>query len=760
MMRQARSALFVLLAGIAPMAVAQEGGVSVRGFVTEAGSRQALPGANVTLTSWPVRLGSLSRGVAADDDGFFQLPPVPEGRYVLQVTFVGYVPFRDTLDLAGPAALTRSVTLQAGAASLDELRVEAEGGAATVEAGLQAIRPGDLARIPTPDVSGDLASYLTALPGVVSLGDRGGGLYVRGGTPSQNLVLMDGAVVYQPFHIIGFFSAFPEELVANADFHAGGFGARYSGRLSSVLDVTMRQGHFEQAESAASLSPFLFSIRGEGPLERGRVSLLGSIRTSLIERSGSLFGTNLPFRFGDVFLKVTRADGQRGRCSLSGLFTYDRGGIDPDAPAGRRDVFRWRNTAASARCILIPPDQPYSFESRLSLSRVQNDVGVDRSPERRSDALLVDAEVRLTRVGPRVQTTAGLFTRADFLGYRLGGQFTDVQENDRLVLSSGGYVEVQVRPLPALTLVPGVVATSFYGDFRPSLEPRLRAGWQPGGPDGRFSASGAVGVYRQTINGISDERDAGSVFIAWLPHPVGGGRAKAIHALAGVRQRLGPFALVLEGYRKTLHDLAVPIWSAVARFTTRLAPADGSVRGLDARIEWQRGSGYAFLGYGLSETEYRLDQSGLVGWPEAGIQRYAPPHDRRHQLNAVLGGRIGAIDASIRWQYGSGLPFTRPYGFDTFLPLHPLPDVREQYGIPRVLYRRPYGGRLPAYHRLDLSLERAFVVGNDVLVVQVGAVNLYNRDNLFYFDLFTVRRVDQLPLVPFVGLKYEPRRRE
>ena len=90
-----------------------------------------------------------------------------------------------------------------------------------MKAGLQTVRAAGIRRIPAPDAGGDLASWLQSLPGVVALGDRGGQLFVRGGTPAQNLVLVDGLPVWQPFHIVGFFSAFPHDLVSTGDFMRG-----------------------------------------------------------------------------------------------------------------------------------------------------------------------------------------------------------------------------------------------------------------------------------------------------------------------------------------------------------------------------------------------------------------------------------------------------------------------------------------------------------------------------------------------------------
>lgn len=731
-------------------ASAQE--VTVRGFVTDSANGQALPGANVTLRA--LALEAPLRGAVTDTDGLYQIPGVPPGRYAFQATFVGYQAHRDTLVLGNGAVLQRHVRLVAGE-GLGEVRVEAEGGAARLEAGLQTIRPRDLAMIPTPDVSGDLASYLQVLPGVVALGDRGGGLYVRGGTPSQNLVLMDGALVYQPFHIVGFFSVFPEDLVANTEFYAGGFGARYAGRISSVLDVTMREGNFERFDVAGSVSPFLLSVRAEGPLRRGTRSGIVSVRTSLIEQAGAILGTELPLNFGDVFVKLAHASAD-SRCSLTGLHTWDEGKIDPEADA-RRDAFRWRNTALGGRCLVLPGERPVSFEVLAGISHVQNAVGAGRRPERSSDALLVNTEIHLARIWDGLRLGGGLFTRADFLGYRLGGQFVSVQEDEVLLLASGGYMDAVWKPGLGVELNPGLAVTTYYGDYPTSVEPRLRVAFRPWGEEGPTTVSAAAGRYRQTISGISDERDAGSVFLAWLPNPVGRGQAEAHHASVGLEQRLGPFRLAAEGYAKAIRDLAVPIWSQIAQFTTQLAPAEGTVRGLDIRLEWEQEPAYLFVGYGLARTEYTLEQPVLETTLGDAVQQYAPPHDRRHQVNVLLSFDFGGLQVSARWQYGSGLPYTQPYGFDTLVPLYPLPDVETDYGVPRVLYRRPFGGRLPAYHRLDLSAERAFPVGPGLLSLQGGVINLYDRANLFYFDIFTVRRVDQLPFLPFIGVKYESR---
>ena len=135
---------------------------------------------------------------------------------------------------------------------------------------------------------------------------------------------------------------------------------------------------------------------------------------------------------------------------------------------------------------------------------------------------------------------------------------------------------------------------------------------------------------------------------------------------------------------------------------------------------------------------------------------FSPPHDRRHQLNALGSLRFYGFSFNVRWQYGSGLPFSEALGFDEFVLLNGPTDVLEESGDTRVLYGQPYSGRLPTYHRLDVSLDRRFALSNNAaLTLQGSLTNAYDRTNLFYIDLFTLDRLDQLPLIPSFGVKLE-----
>ena len=178
--------------------------------------------------------------------------------------------------------------------------------------------------------------------------------------------------------------------------------------------------------------------------------------------------------------------------------------------------------------------------------------------------------------------------------------------------------------------------------------------------------------------------------------------------------------------------------------------------GLDARLEFQRPFLYAFINYGISSVEYNAMQETLPIWFGSPEVRYRPPHDRRHQLNALASFSVKGFDVSVRWNLGSGLPYSQIRGFDGFVLLDGPVDVSQDPGQARVIYDRPYEGVLPAYHRLDISVDRVFQYRDDSCVtVQAGLINAYNHSNLFSLDIFTLRRNNQLPLIPTAGIKFE-----
>lgn len=731
---------------------------TIRGFVNDASDGQPIPGVNVTLVASD---GALF-GSATNTDGFYAVSRVPVGTYTFRVTFIGYETFEDTIALEEDVIITRNVDLAVSSTELDEVVVEVEretAGAANVTAGLQTVRPADIALVPSPDISADLVNYLTALPGIVSQGDRGGQLFIRGGEPTQNLVLLDGMILFQPFHVVGFFSAFPSDIINTADVYAGGYGSEFGGRLSSVMDITTRTGNKRRFVGAASVAPFVSTLRLEGPLVPGKVSFVASIRESVIEQGAEqIINEPLPFSFGDLFGKIHASLGPSAQLSITGITTDDTGrlGLNPlneDVVGITQDEVNYSNTAVGGRLFFLPSSLPLFAEITGSVSKFDNEFGPQGNPDRTTSVDMTSFAADITYFVGTTDVNWGLFLTSSTLESDLGGLFQNVDKSSENLTEVGAYLEPEFTFGNGLRVQPGLRLQSFPSLGESYLEPRLRVVWNTGMH--RFSLAG--GVYHQQVTGLNDRRDAGDIFTAWTAAPRGT-VPTAQHAILGYRiAPVSGLAFSAEGFYKNLTDLLVPEWTAFPRFTTNLEDADGTAKGFDLRTEV--GNGRVFQGslsYAWSEVAYESTSRGLQILTGDNAVEYTPPHDRTHQINAMGALTIKDFHLNVRWQFGSGLPFNESLGFDRFILLDSLVNVLEEPGDERVLFNRPYTGRLPTYHRIDVSLDREFRVGpTSFLTFQAGLINAYDRRNLFFLDLFTLRRVDQLPVIPTVGLKFE-----
>ncbi|MFP4227914.1 MAG: TonB-dependent receptor [Salinivenus sp.] len=717
---------------------------TIRGFVTDRADGAPLAQANVILRD----SARIVQAAATDSDGFYQLTDVPPGSYEFAVRFLGFETYRDTLRLR-PGTRTLSVALQPSTQQLEEVTVEArEDEVEDAQAGLERIRSADIETLPTPGPGSDLATYLRSLPSVTSVGDRGGRLFVRGGTPSQNLILVDGTPIKKPFHIIGFYSAFPSDIISNANFYAGGFGAQYLGRLSSVLDVNLRPGNLKEYQGRAEVGPFMTSLQAEGPLDHGNKSLLVNYRQSVIEWTGpELLGQSTPYRFYDLMTRL-HTQGDKSQCGFTGLRTYDRGRIDPDRPSS----YRWTNTSVGGKCLAFGSGSSQRVYVSFGTSHFSNSVRTPDQDARSSSTWDTHATLRVEQPYSWGRVRGGFWGRSMQFDYDFQGTFLGVQADETFDIAAGAFLGAEWTMGPAVTVSPsiGTQFPIFWGSN--TIEPRLRLSWEPTWAE-RTKITAAGGLYRQLTDAVTDERDAGSPFIAWLQTP----QEKALqstHAIIGLDHQLTPSTrLSLEGYHKTFRDLPVSEWSTLAVFNTDLALADGTAFGGSASLQFQTDRLDLRANYGLGWVAYESDRDDLNAWVDESSVAYDPPHDQRHKVGLTAALDLNLFSVSARWQYSSGRPFTQGYGTDNFLEIRGLRGrPRSERGNNRLLYDRQYNARLPSYHRLDVSVKREFTLSPALtLTTEGGAINAYDRKNLFYLDLLTRERVDQLPIIPFIG---------
>ena len=721
------------------------------GILTDFESGELLEGANVTLYDFDDR--SRFFGRATDRNGQYSFNSISPTTYILEMSFLGYHTYRDTLTFEPGDQKTLSIALQFDDVSLGEVVVRGNNTSGNVvELGRQRIAPVDIKRVPSPVAGGDLVNYLLTMPGIVSLGSRGGQVFVRGGTPTENMILVDGALIYKPFHILSFFSPFPDNLIASADFYPGGFNSEYSGRISSVLDIKMRHGDRFRYGGSASISPFAADVLLEGPFQKGKTSWIISAKQSLIEEtSAKWYRETQPLKFGSQFAKVSSIK-EESQCSAMILNTYDRGEIDPL----RDESISWTNTVLGGECqALIEGNFMRMSTSISNLSNTSEHA--DRSYF--SEITQFNSDISVSNYLGNIRMEYGLFWKVEWINYDLEGKITGLGTQKYDLISKGGHVQASIPVGSKLEIEPGI-SLSHYKPHPVSFEPRLRVTLTPFGEDAG-ELSGAVGIYRQRMVGITDQRDATGVFVTWTQVAEGNDPVEARHALLGWKQNLpGGFSYSAEAYYKKLYNMPIAVWSAIASFSTDLALADGEVYGADIRLEYVKKNFYGLLGYGYANTTYTSAQDHFNIWLGEPVVSFSPAHDRRHQLNLLASQGFGAFTAGLRWKYSSGGPFTRPLGFDEILWFDTgFPDPRYTHGSSRALLDRPFDARFPSVHSLDVSLEHTYRFSKSPnsasLSTKVGAINLYDRDNIFYFDLFNQRRVNQLPLTLYISFKID-----
>lgn len=732
---------------------------TLRGFVSDASTGGPLELAHVVLQGAEDRL----HGSATNQDGLYSLRSIPPGQYILRVSAIGYSFHRDTVTVQASEVRTLNVSLQPSDVELDEVVVESErtGGAARTTAGHQVIRPEDIELLPAPDVSRDLGAYLVAQPGVVASGDRGGQIFVRGGEPTHNLFLLDGIPLVQPFHVFGPYSAFPAEIIQRADVYSAGFGSAYTGRLSAVFDVTSRPGNRYSFVGSGGLSPFVSSIHLEGPILPGHSSFLVSVRESTLEEFGDAFiDERLPFDFGDTFVRLQSIISSSSQLAVTGLRTHDRGRLVEASGGVPPEDVRWTNEGLGVRYLVLPTIIPVVLELHASHSRFDTELGRTDKPARHSSVRHTRATVEANFFGERLDMSAGWQLDVIRLRSELDGLFQARHQQSTPLSPSGFYLEPDILVGRGLRVQPGLRLQFFGVRFDPFLVPRLRLQWDVG----RHQVSAAVGVFRQEVIGLNDRRDAASVFTVWTRVPredpnssdaPNTNLGRAVHAVVGYR--VSPIEGIewsVEGFYKRVSDLVIAEWTPFPRLTTRMQPASGRSSGAETRIEFRAGPLTAFVNYGLSSTVYQAEQASLQVWYGETSLRFRPPHDRRHQVNVVANASWRSLGFSVHWEYGSGLPFNRAIGFDGFALIEDIVDIAQIPRSRRVIYEEPYQGVLPAYHRLDASATWSTDLGRHAsLSLQASVINVYDRRNVFYLDVFTLRRVDQLPLVPTLGVQ-------
>ncbi len=737
----------------------------IRGFVYEEESGEPVIFTNVYLFR-------TSYGASTDVNGYFVINRIPPGSYELMVTYLGYDTLRMPITLKDGDLISKKLYLKKASYMLEGVSITAEREEArtTTRTSVVKVTPKQIESIPTIGGTPDLAQYLQVLPGVIFTGDQGGQLYIRGGSPVQNKVLLDGMIVYNPFHSIGLFSVFDTDILRNADVYTGGFGAEYGGRISSIMDITTRDGNKSHLAGKAGLSTFGAKLMIEGPLKKqvdgsGSSSFILSAKNSYLEESSRLLynyidTAGLPFNFQDLYAKLS-FNGENG--SKVNFFGFNF--ADQVSYRALSD-FRWNASGGGTNFLVIPGMSPVLIEGNFAYSNYRIELIEEGKSPRSSEISGFNAGLNFTYFLGKDEIRYGL----EMLGFKTIFDFYNSvnrkieQEQNTTELSA--FVKYKMTQ-GKLLFEPSFRLQYYASLSEMSLEPRLAMKYNY---SDRLRFKMAGGFYSQNLISATSDRDVVNLFYGFLSGPENLPRSfegkavtsklqKSEHLVLGLEYDLTQYlSLNLEGYykhfpqltnlnRNKLFDDSPDYQDKPEALRKDFIIENGNARGLDLSLKYDYRRLYVWAVYSLAYID-RFD----------GIIEYNPHYDRRHNVNFVGSYKLGQDqqwEVNARWNFGSGFPFTQTLAYYGKLPFdqginYDYTRANESLGI---LYAELNQGRLPTYHRLDFTVKREFILGERTrLEASVSVTNVYDRNNVFYFDRITNERVDQLPLMPSAGL--------
>lgn len=747
---------------------------TIRGFVYEQGT-----GEPVIFT--PVVLKGAGTGAQTDVNGYYSISKLQPGSYTIMVASLGYDTLYKSVTVVRDQILTEKLFLKKAALEMKtfEVRGDKQEAQTTVRTGVTKLTPKQIERLPAVGGEADLAQYLQVVPGVIFTGDQGGQLYVRGGSPIMNKMMLDGMVLYNPFHSIGLFSVFDNDIIRNADIYTAGFNAEHGGRVSSVMDITTRDGNKTRLSGRVGASTFAAKALLEGPIKKqtepgaGSSSYLLNFRHSYLDQSSKTFYTfvdtaGLPFKFTDIYGKVSFNGANGSKFNLFG-FNFS----DGVRYRGVSDL-NWDNWGAGTNFVLVPSGSAVLIDGVFSVSNYTITMQEAELAPRMSEIAGFNGGLNFKLFNGEDEARYGI----EVLGFRTNFQFYNSlgrefkQEENTSEIA--GYFNYK-KKLKKVIIDPGIRLHYYASLSVANVEPRLGFKWNIT-DDLRFKA--AAGRYSQNLVAANSDRDVVNLFYGFLSSPENLPRTmtlrdgtvkdvkdplqRANHYVAGFEYDLtddltANFEVYYKDFRQVTNLNRNKLFNDTDEFADEpdelkkdFIVETGRAYGADLQLKYEKGKTFIWGVYSYTFVD-RFD----------GIQEYNPIWDRRHNLNIVFSHAFGKFDAwkfNIRWNYGSGFPFTQTQGFYGSIPF--AGDINTNYITSNADLATIFGpinaGRLPDYHRLDVGLTKEWRLDeHKVIELDLSVTNAYDRKNIFYFDRIRFERVNQLPFLPSAGLSFK-----
>lgn len=775
---------------------------TLSGYVLDRSSSEKLIGATV----YDFNSG---KGTSANEYGFYSLT-LPTGELHLQVSYVGYSPHRDTFNLAANLSMNLSLV---PSLEIDEVEIRTNRPQDVVENAQMSsisIPVKDIKSIPMFMGEADVIKTIQLMPGVQSGTEGTSGIYVRGGGPDQNLFLLDGVPIYNANHLFGFFSVFNPDAISNITLTKGGFPAHYGGRLSSVVDIRLKEGNMKEFHGAGSIGLIASKLTLEGPIVKDKTSFIVSGRRTYfdilarpvikqINKQNGVEGMS-GYYFYDVNAKINHKFSEKDRIYLSAYHGRDRLYIDNEEKwidndtsylASSESGLYWGNLTSALRW-----NHLYGSKLFSNVSLVYSNYNFETFDE--TSTLVSGA----SDVGYSYKYSSGIEdwgAMADFdyrprpnHTIRFGGKYlyhtftpgveTLESTDDTLTTEFNSdpiyaheyyfYGEDNFQLGSRIRANVGLHYSGFFvnDEFYHSLQPRFTGRFliTP-----NFSFKAAFSRMDQYIHLLTNAT-IGLPTDIWVPATDLTPPQSSYQTAVGFAYNLNnTWSFTVEGFYKTMNNL-IDYSEGSSFFEYGVDWEDkierggsGLSYGLEFLARRDLGRFRGWVGYTLSKVEVQFDDLNN-GKP------YPYTYDRRHDISIVLMFRVDeGFDVSATWVYGTGK--ARTLAVSRYAPAD---RDFNQTANPYDYYYSPYDGyrydsdveyfkgknafREPAYHRLDIGLNWHKQRDWGTTTWSLGLYNAYNRQNSFYlffgYDAYGNRALKQMSifmLIPSISYSVE-----
>lgn len=785
--------IFLLLLFIPSIFYAQEK-FTLSGFVSDKNNGENIIGVNVFCKE-------LKQGVVSNTYGFYSLT-LPAGNYEISFSYIGYKTQVYNLNLEKD--IQKNIAFDIASFSVGEIQVRAK--ANIVEKTETSVIEVPIEQIKTiPALLGevDIIKAIQLLPGVQS-SEGTSGFYVRGGGPDQNLILLDGVPVYNASHLGGIFSVFNADAIKSVRLTKGGFPARFGGRLSSVLQIDMKEGNSKEFKGDASIGLISSKFTFEGPIIKDKTSFIISARRTYLDLIVAPFlpsTTDLTLYFYDLNAKINHKISKKDRIYLSAYSGKDKLGVDfsesfvdqiTNEQSSLNFELGYGNLTSTLRWNHLFSDKLFS-NTTLTYSRYSfnTDFGVNSTYTTNNETEIWDVNFGylsgIEDLGARIDfdfipnpnheikfgtsyTNHNFFPGETTLS--INETLPDASQNfslDTTLNFSGNtiadelyfYLEDNFKINNRLKANLGI-HLGYYNTDRSNSIFKNNISFQPRASvryliNDKWSVKGSYAEMTQNIHLLSNS-SIGFPSDIWVPatDTVPSQKSKQWAGNISTEFSNGEYELSLEGYYKTMSNLITykagysNLSSTESWENSVETGGIGESYGLELFLQKKKGRTTGWIGYTLSWTNRKFDNINFGEW-------YPYKFDRRHDFSLVFSHKFNEKwDAGLTWVYGTGNAITFPQAIYLGTPNNgnDVVDVVESYGTRN-------STRLDAYHRLDLGFNKTVKKKRITKILSFGAYNAYSRKNPFFAYLTyqegnrVAKQVSLFPVIPSISYRIQ-----